>query len=330
MRLVITDTGYIWNKDNPFLKRFKDIVLVVCLNGERVTDEYECFLTPYINRSSRADYAGLESRRYKALKSVADNLSRHLGYHEDIVFLADSEPTTLYPFYVVKDIIKHSRLHLVAFSVSDSETEERVRVFGDLLSDLSHLDSFLLYDPSRTNDNTKKAIHEADHDFLVNDLGEMMPCFLNGIYHMEARPCYFDFSSMKYISLRSGYESIDNKNGVKIDTKIDFPLTRVLRMLGLCIPPSYPEKDDRTKEEIERPVVRLDGKKICNYLRKQRIRLAEANGIAFESAVCPSIGPCAGTCEKCDKEAVYISEEMRKIPVEKRIYPTFDPREVMV
>lgn len=42
---------------------------------------------------------------------------------------------------------------------------------------------------------------------------------------------------------------------------------------------------------------------------------------------CPSIGPCAGTCERCDEESGYLRKQLQKIPVEKRIYPQFDPGE---
>lgn len=30
MRIVLTDTGNIWNYDNPVLEQFKDIVLIIC------------------------------------------------------------------------------------------------------------------------------------------------------------------------------------------------------------------------------------------------------------------------------------------------------------
>lgn len=39
MRIVVTDTALIWNHTNPALKQFKDIVLVVCLDGKQVTEE---------------------------------------------------------------------------------------------------------------------------------------------------------------------------------------------------------------------------------------------------------------------------------------------------
>ncbi len=71
-------------------------------------------------------------------------------------------------------------------------------------------------------------------------------------------------------------------------------------------------------------------KKVCNVLREQRIRLAEANHITFQSKECPSIGPCAGTCEKCDMELKYLGKQLQKIPEEQKVYPQFDPqKEVM-
>ena len=47
MRVIITDTVFILNHDNPALEVFKDVLLVVCLEGKAVTDKYECFVSPY-------------------------------------------------------------------------------------------------------------------------------------------------------------------------------------------------------------------------------------------------------------------------------------------
>ncbi len=329
MRLVITDTGMIWNQDNPFLKKYKDIVLVVCLEGKKVTDEYECFVSPYERGTFLGmDPYGADSRKFKALASVAGRLNTHFGCHDKIVFLTDNDPTTLYPFYATKDLIEYNSVHLVTMPPLNFEGKDRILGFREMLSDLSAVDSILYYD-------VNKKLTEVDketklHGFLDNirdELGNMMPCFMNGIYHMRKGPCYFDFSSMEYISLKDGFESIDITKKNKIATEIDFPLEREFRTLGLICPPSYPEEGDRIKEYVERPVARLDGKKICNILRNQRLALAKANNITFESVECPSIGPCAGTCEKCDTEAAFLREEMKKIPEGERVYPHFDPSE---
>lgn len=328
MVLVITDTGLIWNKENPFLKKYKDIVLVVCLEGEKVTDEYECFVSPFEREALTADAYGINTPKFKALASVARELNNTFSYHDDIVFLTDNEPTTLYPYYALKDLVKYHKLHLVTVPPMDFEEKRKKLVYREILADMSRLDSVLYYDINRKLQEVEKGAEiQGFLKDVRDDLGNMMPRFLNGIYHMYEGPCYFDFSSMEYVLLKEGFNSIDISNREKRVTDIDFPLHRVFCTLGRAEMPSYPEEGEEIKEVIERPTPRLDGKKICNILREQRIKLAKANNIVFESEECPSIGPCAGTCDKCDAEAEFLWKEMKKIPEEKRVYPYFDPAE---
>ncbi len=53
MKLIVTDTGTIWNEDNTFLRSYKDIVLIVCLNGKKVSEKYDCFISPYNGEASK-------------------------------------------------------------------------------------------------------------------------------------------------------------------------------------------------------------------------------------------------------------------------------------
>ena len=82
MQLVITDTGFIWNQNNPFLEKYKDIVLVVCLEGKAVTDQYMCFVSPY-NADPNTELGmgryGVEDRQFQALASVGAKLNGELG-----------------------------------------------------------------------------------------------------------------------------------------------------------------------------------------------------------------------------------------------------------
>ncbi len=330
MRLVITDTGFIWNKDNPFLKKYKDIILVVCLGGNEITDQYECFVSPYEATEPENDSYGLDDNRFKALVSVANRLNQELLYHDRIVFLTDTEPSTLYPYYVLKNLNEYNSFHLVSMAPMAFETNSKIKCHEEMLSDLRCLSSFLYYD---TNVKLKSFDKNNNMDdlrrSLRNDLGEIMPCFLDGIYRMKECPCYFDFASMSYVLLEGGYEKINLRNKLKSYLHTPFPVKRRHCTLGLIVPPKYSENDDYVKHEIERPVARMDGKRVCNILKEQRVKLARANGIPFKSVVCPSIGPCAGTCNRCDEEAKYLSSAMMKIPEEKRIYPHFNPaREV--
>lgn len=163
------------------------------------------------------------------------------------------------------------------------------------------------------------------YSYVRDELESIMISAFNQIYEERYSGYrFFDFASMSYISMKEGFNKIDLSHKYKKDNEVRFPLYREGWTLGLCCPPSYPENSEYTKNEVERPVGRTDGKKICNTLREQRILLAEANNIPFESEECPSIGPCAGTCEKCDKEAKYLYDQLKKIPKEKRVYPQFE------
>ena len=126
--------------------------------------------------------------------------------------------------------------------------------------------------------------------------------------------------------LDDGFKGLDLSPKENV-SEVDFDVRPSMSTLGMIVPPHYPVDVDEGGEEVEQLIPRLDGKKICNVLREQRIRLAEANNIPFFSAECPSIGPCAGTCAKCDEEVQFLTEEMGKIPIEKRKYPIFDPVE---
>jgi len=44
------------------------------------------------------------------------------------------------------------------------------------------------------------------------------------------------------------------------------------------------------------------GKKICNALKEIRKRIADANGIPYESEECRHEGDCLGTYPKCEDE----------------------------
>ncbi len=331
MRIIITNTGNIWNFENPFLEQFRDIIFVVCLEGREATDKYLCFVSPYRQVEMGMDNYGAEDQKLKALISVAEKLNHELGYHEDIVFLSDNEPSTLYPYYVLKDLNKYNKFHLIAMPPWDFESRRRRDTYRQMLANLSALRSILYYDSQNILDAIgKKSTIAQAFDYARNYFGELMPSFLNGIYKMKRGPYFFDFASNSYIPLQDGFDKINVGKKSKLDKEINFPICREFWTLGKIVPLSYPEDKEYVKEEVEKPTARLDGKKVCNILREQRIRFAEANHIPFNSEPCPSIGPCAGTCEKCDMELKYLTKQARKIPEEQRIYPKFDPKEEMM
>ena len=330
MRLVVTDAGFVWNQNNPFLEKYKDIVLVVCLGGKAVTEKYECFVSPFTDDDvvTGTKKYGIEDKKFQKLASAGSELNVRLGFHDKIVFLTDSQPSSLYPFYVVKELNYYNRLHLVTMPPWKFEAQSRKKGHRELLSDLSKLDSILYYDANKLLETLdgKTTLPEA-YDYVMNDLGKIMPCFLNGIYTMHSKPCFFDFATMKYIPLEDGFDKLKLFKKDTIEEEVKFPISRTFSTMGVVLPTKYPDERKHVKEKVEELSARLDGKKVCNMLREQRIKLAEANHISFKSEECPSIGPCAGTCEKCDEESQYLRKQMQNIPEEKRVYPQFDPRE---
>lgn len=323
MRVVITDTAFIWNHNNPALEIFKDVLLVVCLEGKAVTDKYQCFVSPYKQGNMEMEEFGTGAWRYKALESVADDLNRELEYYEDILFLTDDNPESLYPFYVIKDRNNYNHLHLCAVSPWKFENKKCIKAHKELLADLSQLTSIVYIDSNKYVLNSKKDVARKEvMQKLEADYIALLPTVVNNMEDLRGR-YYFDFALNSYVAIEEGANGIDLSKKKQLDTKIETVLERSFSTLGLVMPPDYPEEDETTKEEIEIVFARIDGKKICEYLRMQRMELAKANGIEFTSEECPSIGPCAGTCAKCDQESVYLRDKIAAIPEEDRVIPDF-------
>jgi len=315
MLLVVTDKGDIWNHDNPYLEKYKDQVLVVYLGGKKVTDKYECFVPSCLNIKETADEKSMLTQEEKRkrlrdallggngffissedhtlcnilnnpLYSVKDELCNKFKSYTDIVFLADSVESSLYPYHIARENLISSQssdysIHLVAAVDSDKSHH-------NMLSDLSYVNSVAYYETNKVfrnfydKDDIFRYSYPKD-EYIRDNLGEMMPYFLN-FPHDKSGRYYFDFTSMSY-------KSIDEGVGI-----------------------------------VEMQLPRIDGKEVCNMLRRQRMELAAANNIPFESEECPSTGACAGTCPKCDEEAEYLRKCLEKIPEEKRVYPQFDPK----
>lgn len=139
---------------------------------------------------------------------------------------------------------------------------------------------------------------------------------------MKSGKYFFDFVNEKYVQIYEGYYQLFQED-IPIDREIE--LKPDYKVLGLIVLQQESCSDKMTKNSVEQLVYRQDGKKICNILKRQRIALAKANNIPFETVDCPFDAPCAGTCAKCDEEVAYLTKALEAIPEEDRIYPQFDP-----
>ena len=120
MYIVVTDCGFFWNHENPILKKYKESVIVVCLNGQKVTDEYRCFVSPYYGDMMGQMFGrvppAFEREEFKVLKEHSDELMRQFGPHEDILFLTDYSEESCYPFWVLYNKKSYSSYHLCSLS----------------------------------------------------------------------------------------------------------------------------------------------------------------------------------------------------------------------
>ncbi|KXB60228.1 hypothetical protein [Lachnoanaerobaculum saburreum] len=103
------------------------------------------------------------------------------------------------------------------------------------------------------------------------------------------------------------------------ETKEVIPKDHIM-LSGIVYIPDHFDKE----RKVDKPVAREDGKDVCKKLRDYRKQLAAMNNIEFISEECGHVGPCAGTCDKCDEESKYLSDELSKIPEEKQRIPRFE------
>lgn len=320
MRIVISDVNRIWTPDHPALEPFADNVLVVCLNGKKVTDKYKCIVSPFEQEAPGTIPFGLDSAKLQALRSIENRLIRDLEYQRDVLFLTDMAVEGLYPFTVIKDKNIKSAIHLFSISPWAFEALSRIKAVNAMLTDLSTVNSVLFIEGAYFLWKAKKT---DTLPILIKDTqkwcGDLLPSILYQILERKWDRAFFDIQTMQYVPIDEG-ENLENTIKQTIDTS-NIDLTKYETIMGELEEPNYPSRGRNTFDEIETLTSRIDGKRICGYLRGLRIKLAEANHIPFESKECHSLGPCAGTCQKCDRESEYLHHEMEKIAPDERVYP---------
>ena len=328
MVIFITDEGRYWNHKNPILEKYADCVIVVCLNGKKVTDKYRCVVSPYEHstESEITDYSVLRSK-YKALASIQQDLRNSYAYHDDIVFLTDVEPQSLYPYLVLKDDEYSNNMHLWCMSPFKFERKDRKVAYEELLYDIDKLTSLHYVDGDKYLENLDEHTTMSDMNAKYQEwLNSMLPEALFEIANKMncAERYYYDLKKKRYISTNDSYSKVVKAKPIKKKLAEEFVPTQYFCTLGVLRIADYPVSNANVKELVQQLHPRLDGKEVCEQLKKMRQSLADENGIKLQTVDCPSTGPCAGTCERCDMEIRYLAEQMSKIKEDDRKYPKFN------
>ena len=330
MKIIISDENEIWTPDHPALEPFADHVLVFCMNGIKASEKYQCIITEY-HPMGLGMSCGLHTAKYRSLKAASNRLINRIDYHEDIVFLTDNNPDGLYPFLAVRSMNYWRYLHLVTMTPWGFESQHRKNAHRAFLENLSSLSSLLVLNNVMSDIKMRRGITLPD---LIQEAkvrcGELLPMILYQIQERSWEKAFFDFHTMQYTPLEEGYELA---NTAPLHIPADFTIDDIVLdpysegTMGLIefdesgLDDGYPEGSYSNLNRVESLVPRVDGKRVCEYLRGLRTKLAEANGIPFESPQCPSVGPCAGTCDKCDEELAWLMSELDRIEPDQRIYP---------
>lgn len=326
MVIIVTDEGRHWNHETPILEKYADRVVVVCLNGKKVTDKYKCIVSPYKHAGLGMDNDGILSRKFQALKSIEKELRNTCYYHGNVLFLADNEPQSLYPYLVLKDNEEYNKMHLWCMSPWKIESYKRTADYFELLHDLSELtsllyiDSNMLLEQMQENSTFVELLQHCDKWF-----SSLLPSV---VYDIETRmewgeKYYYEFTSGRYISVNDSYEEVLKVKPLDEQAVNDYVPMQMISTLGSMWMPFCLCPDDEIKATVQQLIPRVDGKSVCEQLKKMRKNLAAANEIPYEVVECPSVGPCAGTCAQCDKEIQYLQEQLLKMEEEKRVYPSY-------
>lgn len=332
MKIIVTDSGLCWNHKHPALKPYAKDVTVVCLNGEKVTDEYECIVSPYKHEAhlGLADISIL-GEKFKSLKAVEEELFEMIEEEEDCLFLTDQEPDSLFPYLLVRNEEYSScRLHLWAMSPLTLFPKRRKTAFYEALFDLKSPSSLLLFNSDEYLNEMCAALGSsltmtAFFDSCSNKMGELLPKVVSEIENSlkEKDRAFFDFGTNRYIEIHDSYYQILEASGLKEEEDFIMP-DLIDDTMGFLREVEYPDNDSETKDLVEQLYPRINGTKICKKLKEMRIVFAEANGLSYEPVNCPADGPCAGTCPKCDEEILDLFAQLIHVPEENRIYPFFE------
>lgn len=327
MVIFVTDEGRIWNHENPVLEQYAECVIVVCLSGKQVTDKYKCIVCPsdLTVGLGMTDYS-IQGRKYKALESVRGELRSTHSDHDNVVFLTDAEPQSLYPYLVLKDAEKYNRMHLWCMPPWRFEAKRRNDSFRELLHDIDKIQSLHYIDSNEFLKGLDRGTTLAEAVSVCRDwLNSMLP---GALYEIETKfqkeeRYFYDIRARRYITVQSPCEEIRKWRPLPEKDVENFSPVQKSSLLGRFEMPQYLDSDKKAKFVAEQLHPRVDGKKICDQLRLMRKAIADANGIEFKTVNCPSVGPCAGTCQQCDMELKYLQQKLEEMKEEDRIYPQF-------
>ncbi len=298
MKIIMMDRGEIWKPDMLAMAKWSKQILVV----DAVTKDME----------------------HNKLQFLAKKLAFQVRKEKEILFLADNNPKSLYLVLEMRRYCKNTRMHLWAMEPLDTSSKEELGMFHDMMQQMNHVQSIIYYNSDMYLQHEKSASNTQElWEKIREDFSRYLPIVIEKLPWAEDNGnYYFDFYMESFFLVESGYmEALHARRQLR--QREQKPEGQLYMVMGLQVPGRYFDTSN-PKEYAEQLVPRYDGKELCNMLCQMRIILAKANHINLHISECPSTGPCAGTCEKCDKELHILMSKLEDIPEEERVYPTIE------
>lgn len=240
--------------------------------------------------------------RYNELMKMSDEIKKKIDVHWDqVLVITDGTAESM---LIVKLLQKQftgccGRIHLWAFiPFVFSRRDATIKEYNQMLDELTEIQSFavtdlndyisFIYDEKNYQESMKRI-----HNMTGPTLKAMLTQFSNMIKYNDSYKYFFDNSEKRYVVT----------NDLRMVEK-----ERVHRIMGLAISNMDGAENKGIAEMIARPRVRVDGKEVCEELRRLRRRFALENGLDYEFRVCSYEGPCAGTCDYCEYETKELYE----------------------
>ena len=288
MKIIMMDTGEIWKPDMPALVPWSKQIVVA--------------------------EAGATEMEHKALQSLAKKLYFQARREKEVLFLADSNPLTLYPVLAMKRYCKNIRMHLWVMEPLETASEEEQSLFHAMMQQMDHVQSIIYYNRDMYLQHEKSASNAREFwEKVREDFARYLPTVIERLPWAEDKEnYYFDFGMERYFLVESGYMEALYARKQQREAELR-PEGQLYMVMGEQVPGRYFDTSN-SKEYAEQLVPRYDGKELCNMLCQMRQALAKANHINLHISECPSTGPCAGTCEKCDRELRILMSELADIP----------------
>lgn len=302
---LVTDTGMYVNHRLPCLAQYAERLRVIKLNPATDDIDSKARVVDVSEEIGQLDSnrKGFDSWQYQCISAHAKEIQelltghalRHTWYR-DIMILGDLSADVLYALDVLQKSDFQGEIHLILPLPFERTVKGSAQY--EVLSNLSKVRTLAIYDPYKI---ATEQYGDRDPETIARVINEQTE-YLLGKYKKLSGKMLYQGKDTKYF--------FDFKRESYVDTDTLFVLDDyvITHTLGLPIDPYYIDKGKAENEyfieSLRKPVPRPDGKLVCEQLRTIRKEFAKINGLDFEFRECTYNGPCAGTCQVCDTEAM--------------------------